>query len=107
MDEHDDTAIHFLGLEDEEPIATSRLRFVDQYGNLERICVLPDCRGQSFGKPMILFMANTISENGYTMSNLNAQKYAVVFNEHLEYDTTSDIFMDSGIPHVTMVKKLS
>ncbi|HLR02823.1 MAG TPA: GNAT family N-acetyltransferase [Virgibacillus sp.] len=107
MDEHDDTAIHFLGLEDEEPIATSRLRFVDQYGKLERICVLPDCRGQSFGKQMILFMEKTISENGYTMSKLNAQTHAEEFYKRLGYETTSDIFMDAGIPHVTMVKKLS
>lgn len=107
MDEHDELAVHFLGMINEESIATSRLRFVDQYGKLERICVLPDYRGQSFGKQMILFMEKTIAENGYTMAKLNAQTHAEEFYKRLGYETVSDIFLDAGIPHVTMTKTLS
>lgn len=107
MDEHDEMAIHFLGVRNDEPVATSRLRFIDTYGKLERICVLPAYRGQSFGKKMILFMEGTISENDYALAKLNAQTHAEDFYKRLGYETVSGIFLDAGIPHVTMKKNLT
>src|SRR5699024_1889532 len=107
MDEYDEHAIHFLGITNDNPIAASRLRFVDKHGKLERICVLPSYRGKSFGKKMIQFMEKTIIQNGYSMSKLNAQTHAEEFYRRLGYETVSDIFLDAGIPHVTMTKTLS
>jgi predicted GNAT family N-acyltransferase len=105
LDEYDETAIHFLGIENNEPIAASRLRFVDVYGKLERICVLHDLRGKSYGKEIILAMEEVIKENGYQKAKLNAQTHAEEFYKKLGYETVSDEFMDAGIPHVTMIKK--
>lgn len=53
LDEFDETAIHFVGFMDEQPIAASRLRFVEEYGKLERICILKEYRGKSFGRAMM------------------------------------------------------
>src|SRR5699024_4350458 len=106
LDEHDDQAIHFLGIMDDQPIAASRLRFVDDYGKLERICVLKDYRGKAFVKQMIQFMEKTILEKGFGMAKLNAQTHAEEFYRSLGYKTVSDTFLDAGIPHVTMTKKL-
>ena len=107
MDEYDEQSIHFLGVVDEKPVAASRLRFIDIYGKLERICVLQSYRGQSFGKQMIQFMEKYIWENGYTNAKLNAQTHALNFYKHLGYKVISDTFLDAGIPHVTMIKELS
>lgn len=106
IDEHDETAIHFIGYEDGEPIAASRLRFIDGYGKLERICVLKAFRGKSNGKQLIQTMEKVIKEHGYEKAKLNAQTHAQPFYEKLGYRTVSDEFMDAGIPHVTMVKEL-
>ncbi|MGM8214635.1 GNAT family N-acetyltransferase [Bacillaceae bacterium W0354] len=108
MDEHDETAIHFVGYdENQKPIAASRLRFIDDYGKLERICVLKEHRGKQFGKSIILQMEEYIKQHGYQKSKLNAQSYAETFYKKLGYKTISDEFMDAGIPHVTMIKQLS
>ncbi|SET16074.1 Predicted N-acyltransferase, GNAT family [Oceanobacillus limi] len=106
LDEHDAEAIHFIGYEDEEPIAASRLRFVDEYGKLERICVVKDQRGKSNGKQIIEAMEAVIADKGYSKSKLNAQTHAEDFYKRLGYKTISGEFMDAGIPHVTMVKEL-
>lgn len=107
LDEFEDTATHFVGYgSNNEPIAASRLRFIDDYGKLERICVLKEHRGKNFGKQIILEMEQYVKEHGYTKTKLNAQSYAEPFYKKLGYETVSDEFIDAGIPHVTMVKKL-
>ncbi|SHG30423.1 GNAT family N-acetyltransferase [Ornithinibacillus halophilus] len=106
LDEHDATAIHFVGYEDNQPIAASRLRFVDEYGKLERICVLKEYRGKHFGQQIIEEMEKVIKEEGFKKSKLNAQTHAEAFYQKLGYETVSEEFMDAGIPHVTMVKSL-
>ncbi|RLL45081.1 GNAT family N-acetyltransferase [Oceanobacillus piezotolerans] len=106
LDEFDDTAMHFLALDNHKPIAASRLRFVEEYGKLERICVLKGYRGKSIGKALIQAMEVEIKEKGYKKAKLNAQIHAVEFYSKLGYETVSDEFMDAGIPHVTMIKAL-
>lgn len=106
LDEYDETATHFIGYEDNQPVAAGRIRFVDDYGKLERICVLKEFRGKHFGQMLMEEMENTILENGVNNAKLNAQTHAESFYNQLNYKTVSDVFMDAGIPHVTMVKEL-
>ncbi|MDY0407924.1 GNAT family N-acetyltransferase [Virgibacillus soli] len=107
LDTFDQTAIHFIGYENKNPIAASRLRFVDHYGKLERICVLQTKRGKSFGKQMIQKMEEEIMKQGVTLAKLNAQVHAISFYEQLGYQVISEEFMDAGIPHVTMTKTIN
>ncbi|WP_102028070.1 GNAT family N-acetyltransferase [Salirhabdus sp. Marseille-P4669] len=106
MDEYDAKAIHFVGYEEDEPICASRLRFVDSYGKLERICVRREARGKSYGKQIIAAMEKQITVRGYPKAKLNAQTHAIGFYESLGYEVVSEEFMDAGIPHVTMIKTL-
>lgn len=107
MDEYDEQAIHFVGYVEERPVLASRLRFVDEYGKLERICVVKDERGNHYGKEIIGRMEEVIVKHGYFKAKLNAQKYAEEFYEKLGYEKVSNEFLDAGIPHVTMIKDLS
>ncbi|MFC4024443.1 GNAT family N-acetyltransferase [Oceanobacillus longus] len=106
LDEHDASATHFVTYDNNNPIAASRLRFVDEYGKLERICVIKDYRGKSYGKQIIIEMEKVITEKGYKNAKLNAQTHAEEFYKKLGYETVSGEFLDAGIPHVTMIKKL-
>lgn len=108
MDEFDKDAIHFLCYTDdlEEAIGASRLRFINDYGKLERICVLKPHRRQAYGKQLIQRMEEEIVEVGFHLAKLNAQVYAIGFYEQLGYNVVSDSFYDAGIEHVTMEKKL-
>lgn len=107
MDEYDKEAIHFLCTNElNEPIGTSRLRFIDSYGKLERICVLKPYRGQSYGKQIIKRMEAEITARGYKNAKLNAQAYASAFYEQLGYQIVSEPFYDANIVHVAMKKQL-
>lgn len=106
MDQYDKSAIHFVGYLHEKPIAASRLRWVHSYGKLERLCILKNYRGKSYGTKMIQEMESKILKNGYYQAKLNAQTHAIKFYKQLGYNVISDEFMDAGIPHVTMVKQL-
>lgn len=106
IDKHEDEAIHFICYYDGKAIGVGRLRFVDHYGKLERICVLKEFRGQSFGKQIITKMENVAAAHKYKLVKLHAQTHAEQFYQSLGYKTISDTFMDAGIPHVAMIKQL-
>ncbi|MCA0983777.1 GNAT family N-acetyltransferase [Halobacillus yeomjeoni] len=106
IDAYDDHSIHLVGYENDKPVAAGRLRFVEGYGKLERICVKKNCRGRSYGKEMILFMESIVRNEGFNKTKLNAQIQAEKFYESLGYVTVSEEFLDAGIPHVTMTKSL-
>src|SRR5699024_7333690 len=107
LDEFDKDSIHFICYHHKKAVGASRLRFVDDYGKLERICVLKAYRGKSLGRQLIQQMESEIIHQGYTKSKLNAQTHAISFYEALGYEVVSDEFMDAGIPHVTMIKSVT
>lgn len=106
IDDFEEEAIHFICYSENEVVGASRLRFVDQFGKLERICVLKSFRGRSLGKEIIKRMEEEIIDQGYTKAKLHAQTHAKEFYEQLGYRVVSDEFMDAGIPHVAMMKQL-
>lgn len=106
LDQYDETAIHFVGYVQDEPVAASRLRYVDEYGKLERICVRKEFRGKHFGKMLMEEMERQLQQDGYMKAKLNAQTHAIGFYEDQGYEKLSeDVFMDAGIPHVAMIKE--
>lgn len=106
-DGFDQTSIHFVGLIDDEPVAAGRVRFIDDCGKLERICVLRNYRGKSYGSKLMDVMEAEILKEGYQKAKLNAQTHAKDFYLRLGYETISAEFYDAGMPHVTMMKKLN
>ncbi|MBA2174459.1 GNAT family N-acetyltransferase [Halobacillus locisalis] len=107
MDEHDESAHHFVGYDENIPVAAGRLRVVEDYGKLERICVIREHRGRHFGQAIISRLEEYTKELGFHKTKLNAQTHAEDFYKSLGYETISDTFIDAGIPHVTMVKHLN
>jgi predicted GNAT family N-acyltransferase len=105
MDEFDQEATHFVLYDKGKPVGAGRFRIVDQgLGKIERICVLPQYRGRGAGKLIMEKIEQFAKEQGISKVKLNAQTHAEPFYQKLGYETVSDVFMDAGIPHVTMVK---
>ena len=51
IDHLEEESTHFLVMnENDEPIGAGRFRIVDNYGKVERICVLPQARSTGVGK---------------------------------------------------------
>ncbi|MGP4041142.1 GNAT family N-acetyltransferase [Gracilibacillus sp. D59] len=106
IDDLEQEALHFVGYHNDEPVAASRMRLVDGYAKMERICVLKSQRGRGYGKDILLYMEDKAKEKGMKKSKLNAQIQAEKFYQSLGYETISGKFMDAGIPHVTMTKSI-
>lgn len=96
---------HILVYYNEQPVGTGRLRVVDGYGKLERICILKGFRKFGLGKVIIQGLEEIALEKALTKSKLNAQSYAEGFYEKLGYKREGEEFMDCGIPHILMKKQ--
>ncbi len=106
IDEFDKTAIHLIGIYRDKVVCASRLRFVDDYGKLERLAVLKEKRGKHYGIKLIRTMEEIIRTHGLNIARLNAQTYAVPFYEKLAYKVNSKTFFDAGIEHIEMIKRI-
>ncbi len=97
---------HILVHYNDLPVGTGRLRVVDQFGKLERICILEPYRKLGIGKIIIGALEKIAAEKGVTQVKLHGQTQAEGFYKKLGYHPSSDVFMEDGIPHILMVKKL-
>jgi predicted GNAT family N-acyltransferase len=104
IDQFEDEATHVVLYDNEEPIGAARVRVLDGIGKLERICVLSSRRKNGAGKLLVDKLEEIAKAQGISKLKLNAQTHAISFYERLGYETVSDVFMDAGIPHVTMIK---
>ncbi|KRE90480.1 GCN5 family acetyltransferase [Paenibacillus sp. Soil766] len=107
-DESPESCHHFLIMDGEIPIATSRwYEYQEAKAKLQRVAVLKDYRGRSLGKQLILAMERQAIELGCEYAILDAQCQAEGFYSQLGYTVISDEpFYDAGILHVRMKKTL-
>lgn len=98
---------HILVFYQEEAVGTGRVRYVEHFGKLERICILEDYRKYGLGKVIISALEEISLEKGMTHAKLHGQTQAEGFYKKLGYQTASDVFMDANIPHVLMIKSLT
>ncbi len=106
IDQYEEDSVHFVAYDGSKPVAAGRLRILEDTGKVERICVLGDYRKTGLGRQVMEAIEQHATELGASKAKLNAQTHAEAFYGKLGYETVSGIFMDAGIPHVTMVKKL-
>ncbi|RXT03883.1 GNAT family N-acetyltransferase [Ammoniphilus sp. CFH 90114] len=106
FDEHDANAEHILVYFEGLPVGTGRMRVVDEFAKLERICLLAPYRKYGLGKMIIQTLEQLAREKGMTKAKLHGQTQAEGFYQKLGYETHSPVFMEDGIPHVLMVKNL-
>ncbi|WP_166238238.1 GNAT family N-acetyltransferase [Paenibacillus turpanensis] len=111
MDEYDaspEAAVHVLAVSEGEPVGTGRFKAYDEStAKLQRIAVLGSKRGAGFGRLVIEALENEAKSRGFAACVLDAQVQAEGFYKRLGYETvSSETFLDAGIPHVRMMKKL-
>ncbi|SOC42785.1 GNAT family N-acetyltransferase [Ureibacillus acetophenoni] len=107
FDQLDDRCGHILVYYNNQAVGTGRLRIVDEYGKLERICLLEEFRKLGLGKVIVQALEEIAKEIGVTKVKLHGQTHAEGFYQNLGYETASDVFMEDGIPHVLMTKQLN
>ncbi|MFE5428913.1 MULTISPECIES: GNAT family N-acetyltransferase [Bacillaceae] len=97
---------HILVYYNEKPVGTGRLRVVDGLGKLERICILEPYRKFGLGKIIIKTLEKIAKEKELSKVKLHGQTQAEGFYKKLGYQTSSDVFMEDGGPHLLMIKEL-
>ena len=98
---------HILVYHEGEAVGTGRLRFVGDFGKLERICITKEYRKFGLGRVIIEGLEETARQAGKTAFKLHAQVQASGFYKKLGYTEASDIFDEVGIPNIIMEKKES
>ncbi|KWX88580.1 hypothetical protein AMQ83_05865 [Paenibacillus riograndensis] len=106
FDDHEKDAEHILLYQEELPVGTARLRSVEGWAKLERICLSDPYRKSGLGSVIIDTLEKMAVERGHRQAKLHGQKQAEGFYQRLGYATSSPVFMEDGIPHVLMVKQL-
>lgn len=107
FDTLNDRSEHILVFDQEQPVGTGRIRWVDGVGKLERICILVPYRNYGLGKVIIKALEEIAADKGLSQVKLHGQTQAEGFYEKLGYQTSSNVFMEEGIPHILMTKELA
>ncbi|WP_410509819.1 GNAT family N-acetyltransferase [Methanosarcina hadiensis] len=106
FDEADPESHHVVIYADGKPVATGRLFKTEESWLIGRIAVLKDYRGKHAGKLVVEKLLEKASEMGAEEIHVHAQTHATNFyrkSGFVEYGTT---FQESGIEHISMIKRL-
>ncbi|GAA3024054.1 GNAT family N-acetyltransferase [Tetragenococcus solitarius] len=108
IDADEPHAIHFvLYTEQKEAVATVRLLAAKQNTiKLQRMAVVKQARKKGYGKIIMKEAESYAKNNGYHKIILGAQITARNFYHNLGYQEEGDFFLDAGIQHITMMKKI-
>lgn len=106
FDEPDSPCEHFLMLDGDTPFGTFRAYFeTEDTVHLQRFCILKEYRGRGFGRAAMEFIRNYYRDKAARIT-FGAQCTAIPFYEKCGCVCTSDVFLDAGLPHRTMVLEL-
>jgi predicted GNAT family N-acyltransferase len=102
LDEHDAASVHAVAFDDAKPVATGRLL---PDGHIGRMAVLKEWRNRGIGA-LILQALMEAARPRHTHIVLSAQVQAVPFYRTHGFVTDGDEYMEAGIRHQAMKRRL-
>ncbi|MCC5990957.1 MAG: GNAT family N-acetyltransferase [Rhodobacteraceae bacterium] len=107
LDGRDAGALHLLARLDEVPVGCARILIDGETGKIGRVCVLAEYRGQGIGAALIQAALDLLRDQpGVTRAKLGAQLHALEFYERLGFVAEGPDYLDAGIAHRYMVRRL-
>ena len=100
--ENEEDSIHFLLLDNNNPVATARYRETKNGIKMERFAVLKNMRGKGYGLMILNYMISDLSEN-ILIKYLHAQVQVVRFYEKVGFKKIGKQFDEVGIMHYKMI----
>jgi predicted GNAT family N-acyltransferase len=107
QDGRDDEATHIVAVEDEVVIGTCRLLFRGNMARLGRLAVERERRGDGVAAAILREADRVAVEAGAESIALHAQTYALALYENAGYAEYGPPFVEEGIEHVAMEKRLA
>ncbi|MFC2038444.1 GNAT family N-acetyltransferase [Chloroflexota bacterium] len=107
MDEYDSEALHVIVRTGDTVIGTARARFpAENTAKIERMAVLNDFRRRGVGSGIIDFLTGEFRKNGTSHLILHAQCVVADFYKSCGFEESGEPFMEAGIEHIQMEKRL-
>lgn len=103
-DDEDERAWHVLAMTpDGAAIGTGRLL---RDGHIGRMAVLRPWRGKGAGGALLAELVRLAQAAGFTELVLHAQTHAIGFYARFGFEPEGETFIEAGLPHCTMRKRL-
>ena len=110
LDEADATATHAIALQGGQVVGTGRMLLVDGDDEgtcrIGRMAVDREWRRHGVGGQILAFLEEQARQQGLNHCLLHAQEYVKAFYAGHGYVERGAVFMEAGIAHVEMVKRL-
>ncbi|MGB3651501.1 MAG: GNAT family N-acetyltransferase [Rivularia sp. (in: cyanobacteria)] len=88
-------------------VGTARIQYLNEKtAKIERLAVLSYARGNGIGKRIMQKALEVIASENISEVTINAQEYIKGLHEKLGFEQVGEAFLEAGIPHVKMVKRL-
>ncbi len=98
---------HYLAWLGDEAVATARVRTLDGgRAKIERMAVLAPHRRRGVGAKLMARIIDDARTEGMASATLSAQCWVEDFYRNLGFAPEGEVFMDSRIPHIRMVRTL-
>jgi predicted GNAT family N-acyltransferase len=107
QDGRDQEATHIVAIDDGAVIGTCRLLFRGPVARLGRLAVERDRRGDGVGAAILKEADRVAVDAGAESIALHAQTYALALYEAAGYSEYGPTFIEEGIEHVAMEKRLA
>ena len=107
QDGRDPEATHIVAVDDGAVIGTCRLLFRGPVARLGRLAVQAERRGDGVAAAILREADHVAAEAGAESIALHAQTYAQSLYESAGYDEYGPTFVEEGIEHVAMEKRLA
>jgi predicted GNAT family N-acyltransferase len=105
-DGRDPEATHIVAVEEGRVVGTCRLLFRGRMARLGRLAVEPKRRGRGIAGAILLESDRVARDQGAETISLHAQTYALKLYQDAGYEERGPAFMEEGIEHVAMEKRL-
>lgn len=102
-DDHEDGAVHLIGMCDRKIIASARLRESSPgLGNISYVAVLPEFQNQGIGTKLIESLITKAQEKNLKAVRLMSRINAIKFYQRIGFSEQDNPFDFLGIPHIFM-----
>jgi predicted GNAT family N-acyltransferase len=107
QDGRDAEATHIVAVDDGAVIGTCRLLFRGEVARLGRLAVERERRGDGVAGEILREAERVATEAGAETIALHAQTYAMALYRQAGYEERGSTFVEEGIEHVAMEKRLA
>ena len=102
-DNHEDDAVHLVGICDRKIIASARLRELSPgLGSIGYVAVLPEFQNQGIGTKLIEKLITKAQAKNLKILRLKSRINAIKFYQRIGFTAQGNPFDFLGIPHILM-----